>query len=124
MTTTNHRHHRLARGVQAYGAPFLACFVAGVMAFLSIEPVNAQQARQQALQCATHDKMVERLSSRFTEVPVSLGLAANGNVLEVFTTRDGDTWTIVATAPEGKSCIMAAGKYWQTIPFEPDGPEA
>lgn len=124
MTSLKRYPSRHVTGVRVFGASFLAFIVLGVMAFLSAERANAQQVRPQALQCATHDKMVERLGAKFTEAPVSLGLAASGHVLQVFTTEDGDTWTIVATAPEGKSCIMAAGKYWQDVPFEPEGPEA
>lgn len=124
MTSLRHDNNPRATGMRVFGAPILAFLVLGVLAFVSAENANAQQRIPQALQCAAHDQMVKRLSAKFTEAPVSLGLAASGHVLQVFTTEDGDTWTIVATAPEGRSCIMAAGKYWQNIPLEPQGPEA
>ena len=106
------------------GHRFLAFLVLGVLALFTSGHAEAQQVRTAGLQCAHHDQMVKRLGAKFTEVPVSLGLAASGHVLQIFTTRDGETWTLVATAPEGKSCIMAAGKYWQQLPIEPEGPEA
>ena len=124
MTSLIRDHSQQATGTRVFGAPFLAFLLLGAMAFFTSSHAQAQQVRTAGLQCAHHDQMVKRLGAKFTEVPVSLGLAASGHVLEVFTTRDGETWTLVATAPEGKSCIMAAGKYWQQLPIEPEGPEA
>ncbi len=67
--------------------------------------------------------MTEHLSKKYTEAPKSLGLASDGKVLQVFATEDGENWTMVMTAPEGMSCIVAAGKYWQQVPAKPKGPE-
>lgn len=124
MTSLKRGYSQQAIGTRVFGAPFLALLLLGTLAFFTSSQAEAQQVRTAGLQCAHHDQMVKRLGAKFTEVPVSLGLAASGHVLQVFTTKDGETWTLVATAPEGKSCIMAAGKYWQQLPIEPDGPEA
>ena len=56
---------------------------------------------------------------------MSYGLASNGKLVEVFSSDDGSTWTIVLTAPGGVSCIIAAGKYWENLPpAEEPGPAA
>jgi hypothetical protein len=124
MTSAGLKSCRYGAFARVLGATSPAWLLIGGLAFLSPGSADAQQAGPQALQCAAHQKMVERLSAKFTEAPVSLGLSASGHVFQVFTTKGGDTWTIVATAPEGQSCIMASGKYWQDISFEPQGPEA
>lgn len=61
---------------------------------------------------------VARLASKYQEAPVSIGLAANGSIIEVFATRDGKTFTISLTTPEGMMCMMAAGENWESIPFK------
>jgi len=124
MTSLKRDNSHHAIGARVFGAPFLTFLFLGFLAFFTAERADAQQIRSPSLQCAAHDQMVERLGAKFTEVPVSLGLAASGHVLEIFTAKEGETWTLVATAPEGKSCIMAAGKYWQQLPIKPEGPEA
>jgi hypothetical protein len=47
-----------------------------------------------------------------------MGMSSGGNVIEVFTARDGKTWTILITHPDGNSCIVAAGKMWTAVPQE------
>ncbi|MEL6961432.1 MAG: hypothetical protein AAFO01_01675 [Pseudomonadota bacterium] len=111
--------HRL-KGMGAFG---LATFL-GLAALSGAPPAHGQQGPQtHRLTCATYENMTKFLSTKFTEAPRSIGIASDGKVLQVFTTEGGESWTMVATAPEGRSCIVAAGKYWQEIPIEPKGPK-
>ena len=64
--------------------------------------------------CAPHDKMVEMLDKQFSEQPTAIGIAGNGQLLEVFTAPDGSTWTIVMTTPQGVSCVVSDGRNWDT----------
>ncbi|MHA1566342.1 MAG: hypothetical protein ACTSX7_13600 [Alphaproteobacteria bacterium] len=59
--------------------------------------------------------VVKLLGDRYAEVPVSMGLAQNGGVVEVFTTRDGATWTIVLTMPNGRSRVIGSGESWTSV---------
>jgi hypothetical protein len=54
-----------------------------------------------------------QLSEKYAEVPVALGVANNGGVMEVLSSPNGTTWTIVLTMPNGQSCMIAAGDDWQ-----------
>jgi hypothetical protein len=65
------------------------------------------------MSCSTRDSIVKGLAEKYEESSSQIGLAANGSVVEVFKTEDGGTWTIVVTAPNGRSCIVAAGRYWK-----------
>lgn len=97
--------------------------ILGFAALSSTTPAQSQQVPQtQRLTCATYENMTKFLSAKFTEAPRSIGIASDGKVLQVFATEGGESWTMVATAPEGRSCIVASGKYWQEIPVEPKGP--
>jgi hypothetical protein len=63
--------------------------------------------------CGHHADVLKELADRYKETPVALGLASNGNLLEVFSTDNGATWTIIVTSPNGTSCLVAAGQDWQ-----------
>jgi hypothetical protein len=71
--------------------------------------------------CAEHAEVVKELGARHAETPIALGLAANGGVIEVFSTGDGSTWTMVITMPDGMTCMMAAGESWETLPANVPG---
>ncbi len=81
-------------------------------------PASAQSA------CATHARVAEQLESRYAEAPIAIGLASTGGVIELFSTRDGSTWTLVMTMPDGKSCPVVAGQGWESLPPIAPGPQA
>ncbi len=74
--------------------------------------------------CASHAEVMTQLGSAYSEAQVAIGLASNGGVVEVFSTDDGATWTIVMTMPTGMSCVVAAGEAWEQITKVALGPTA
>ena len=74
--------------------------------------------------CTTRAEVTKQLDSRYSEAPVAIGLSRNGGVVEVFSTSDGSTWTMIITMPDGTSCMMAAGEAWETLPALLRGPKA
>jgi hypothetical protein len=75
--------------------------------------------------CGGRDEVLKRLAKEYSEQPVAMGLASNGNVIEVFSNRTSATWTILMTMPSGKTCLMAAGEAWQEVgPQVAKGPDA
>jgi len=74
--------------------------------------------------CATHETMTKQLGIRYDETPVAFGLQSNGNLLEVYSSEEKGTWTAVSTAPNGMSCIVAAGKKWESLPYVSKDPMA
>ena len=44
---------------------------------------------------------------------MAFGVTANGGLLEVLTTKDGSTWTIILSTPRGLTCLTAAGEGWR-----------
>ena len=75
-------------------------------------PATAQQ--QPA--CAQRGDVLKHLSAKYTEAPVALGLANNGGVVEVLSSKTGSSWTIIITMPNGPTCMVAAGENWEEIP--------
>ncbi|MEW5728574.1 MAG: hypothetical protein AB1918_12170 [Pseudomonadota bacterium] len=66
--------------------------------------------------CAERTALLSSLRREYSEAPTALGLASNGSVLELLTTSDGKTWTILMTRPDGTSCVLAAGEAWESLP--------
>ncbi len=74
-------------------------------------PVAAQQGQV----CGQRDKVLGRLAQKYKEAPVAIGVTNKGALVEVLTTGDGDTWTIILSTPQGMSCLVAAGEGWRTL---------
>ena len=57
-------------------------------------------------------EIVKTLGERFAEQSVALGIAKNGGMIELFTAKDGETWTLILTMPDGMSRVIATGESW------------
>ena len=88
--------------------PLAAILTLGCLVTFGHESAHAQGA------CGPRDKLVEALSDQYKESPVGIGLVQSGQVLEVFASSSG-SWSMVMTAADGKTCIIAAGDNWEMI---------
>lgn len=64
--------------------------------------------------CGQHADIEKRLEQGYQEKRTAIGLAANGALVQLYTSANG-TFTIVLTRPGGLSCLMAVGSDWQII---------
>ena len=96
---------------------FVTAFAVAMIA-TAVSEASAQLA------CGKRDEVLQHLSDKYQEAPVSLGLSSNGGILEVLTAPTGSSWTILITMPNGVSCMVAAGENWQTVSqaAQPAGP--
>lgn len=92
----------LARTVATTAA--VACFVAGA-------------ATAQSEQCALRDTVVQRLAEAFGETRQLMGLGANNALVEVYASAASGSWTITVTGADGMTCLIAAGKAFETMPI-------
>lgn len=70
------------------------------------------QGRNAPMACGDRDSITKLLIDQYAENPTSLGLASNGSVFEVFTSKGG-TWTVLLTSPNGISCLIGSGEHWE-----------
>jgi hypothetical protein len=63
--------------------------------------------------CGARSDVLTKLASDFRDQPASVGLTSDGQLLEVLTSDNKLTWSILVTSPNGVSCIVAAGESWQ-----------
>ena len=71
--------------------------------------------------CDDREALIAELRERWGEAPVALGLTGAGRLLEVLASADGATWTIIATRPDGRACVLDAGTDWQRRSARPQG---
>lgn len=83
-----------------------------IMAALAVAFLNAPVQAQSV--CGKRSDIVKRLNSVFEEQRRSAGLAADGNLVEVFVSHTG-SWTIIFTKPGGLTCLVAVGQHWQRV---------
>jgi hypothetical protein len=74
---------------------------------------TAAQAAAQA-PCSPRTDVLGHLAKKYGESPVAIGVTNKGGLVEVLTTGDGNTWTIIVSMPNGTSCMVAAGEGWRT----------
>lgn len=108
--------------MQVLRAFILAAFIVGTTNWFA----SYADAQQMRIRMPCHDaaEIAKQLRNKYDEVPVAFGLQNNGNLLQVFSSEKKRTWTLVSTNPNGLSCIIAAGKHWETLPNINDGPTA
>jgi hypothetical protein len=66
--------------------------------------------------CGQRTTVLDYLSAKYSEKPIAMGIAANGGLIEVLTSTEGTTFTIIVTMPEGETCMVAAGEGWENLP--------
>jgi len=66
--------------------------------------------------CGQRTTVLDYLSAKYSEKPVAMGIAANGGLIEVLTSNEGTTFTIIVTMPKGDTCMVAAGESWESLP--------
>ena len=74
-------------------------------------------------QCDQRDSVLELLAQKYKEAPVAIGVTHNGGLVEVLSTGNGTTWSIIVTTPTGMSCLVAAGEGWRVkeqVALEPE----
>ncbi len=87
---------------------FRTLLIATFVACAAFVPASAKS--QQI--CGDRAKIISHLGSDYKESRSGMGLAASGTVIELFT-ADSGTWTMLMTAPGGRTCVMGSGEGWE-----------
>ena len=86
-------------------------------ALVASRPAFAQQL------CGDRTAILDKLAGRYSETPRSMGLSADGAVVEVLVSSSG-SWTILVSHPNRQTCLTATGEHWETIRETAFGPSA
>ncbi|MEE9598177.1 MAG: hypothetical protein V3V96_15505 [Acidiferrobacterales bacterium] len=66
----------------------------------------------------TRQEMVEALGgAMWREQRVAGGVESNGALVELFTSKNGETWSLAYTNPDQMACVFAGGEDWEYFGF-------
>lgn len=94
-----------------------AAVSAAFLAFVGVLTISSLPAAAQSPQCGARAAVLDRLSDKYGEQPVSIGVTATGSLLEVLASPEG-SWTIVVTVPGGPTCLVSSGDGWHNAPIQ------
>lgn len=66
--------------------------------------------------CGDRGDVVASLEKGYAERQVSMGLANNGTMIEIYASSNG-TFSVLLTRPDGVSCLLAAGEHFEQTPM-------
>jgi len=65
--------------------------------------------------CGSYAQGAAELTTRYRESRVAVGVQ-KGDLIELWTSQDGATWTLLLRMANDQACIIGAGESWQVIP--------
>lgn len=92
--------------------PVRLSVVAASILMAAIAGSSPVTAASDAVQCSARAEIMHGLAATYNEAPIAGGVANNGGVVELLNSKDGKTWTLVVSMPDGTSCLIAAGRSW------------
>ena len=66
--------------------------------------------------CGPRADIIRLLREDHQERQAAAGLSLSGRLFELWSSRDGVSWTLLRTGTDGVSCVVAAGRYWIEMP--------
>jgi hypothetical protein len=82
---------------------------------LGVMALAAGELAAQTSNCAPRQMVLDRLAETYGETRQSMGLGAQGQVVEVFASDASGSWTITVTMPNGMTCLVASGQAYETL---------
>jgi aerobic-type carbon monoxide dehydrogenase small subunit (CoxS/CutS family) len=67
-----------------------------------------------AMPCATRDDMAAALTQSYKETLTARGLQSSTSVMEIWTSGENGSFTVLVTNAQGIACIVATGTHWMT----------
>lgn len=74
--------------------------------------------------CGQHADILVKFAKQFDEHPVARALSHPGAIFEVLASPEGKTWTVILTPPNGPTCVIGTGEYWQELAPSPQGEQS
>ncbi|MBB5517039.1 hypothetical protein FHS89_003083 [Rubricella aquisinus] len=72
-------------------------------------------AQAEGMRCMPRADALAYLGAEYQEERQVMGLDRRG-VMEVFASAASGTWTVTITTPEGMTCLVAAGQFYDEAP--------
>ena len=81
------------------------------------EQVPAFMAELKIICVRDQGKIDHGLRTNSSEAPIRRGYAADGSVMQLYSSRDGETWSLTMLAPDGNECLVMSGSFLKDVPW-------
>ena len=98
-----------------YSTPLLPRSGTAVFSFLCLLTICVPSFAQQMQGCEDHSQIRKQLKVKFQEELSAIATNQYGWLVELYTSADGNSWTLVATRPNGPACVFGTGRDWQMV---------
>jgi hypothetical protein len=108
---------RLSEGTGfADGRDFRPTRIGTAFILIGFLACTALPARGQQMQgCEDYAQVRKRLKVKFQEDLSAVATNQYGWLIELYTSADGKSWTLVGTRPNGPACVFGVGRDWQMV---------
>lgn len=97
-------------------------FMGVILLLVTLCVVAVGYSEAQAMpMCGVRAAFIKAFKDKFNERAVVMALTGRVNVVEVYSTKSGSTWTMIVTDTDGRTCIIAAGQNWKDLIPEIEG---
>ncbi len=102
---------------------FGLCVIGSVVIAVSLLLSTTLKSRPASAQpvCGEHIDILNNLEKFHSETPQAIGLSTDGKVIEILVSPSG-SWSILVNYPDRRTCLVATGDDWETLPVVPTGP--
>lgn len=88
---------------------------AAITLCLAVLGYQTTAAHAQAM-CASYQEVQKALLEKFHEHPSGAGVTTSADhAITLFTSPNGESWTLVIVDTKGKACLVSVGKNWSDI---------
>lgn len=67
-------------------------------------------------QCGDREAITQHLAEKFGERHAAIGLQSDSGLLEIWSSEQSGTWSVLLTRPDGQTCVMATGTDFYLLP--------
>ena len=69
----------------------------------------------QVAACDERGSVLAHLASKYGETRIAWGVANGGQLVEVLSSGEEGTWSVIITGRDGVVCLIAAGRDWRPV---------
>jgi hypothetical protein len=111
----NHPPRPMKHAIFALSFGFAALILATQNAHGQPAPQSIPQANANADQCGPRAAVLAALENSYGEGRRGIGMAGAQTVVEIFANSQTGTWTVIATRPDGVTCLLASGTDFEAL---------
>ena len=79
--------------------------------------------RTMQIGCAEQMKVDKTLRERYSEAPIRRGYTSAGTIAQLYSSENGETWSLTMLFPDGSECLIITGEKLKEVPWQAPKPK-